>query len=115
MLDNFEDITHILGDKYCVYALYSSEDILLYIGYTQNVHMRLRQHLTRAEIPFTRVWACYVATESDALGLEHVLIVRHKPPYNKQIYDYIGDAQKPRNLSVRPKKSFYVNRAVTKL
>lgn len=65
--------------NHCVYALYSMRDQSVYVGYTENLRLRLGQH-RRGEVPSTRmqrpwqmIFCEYFVARSDAMRREAYL------------------------------------------
>ena len=65
--------------KPCVYFLFR-DNVLVYVGKTQNIYLRIGQHITEGQKKFDSFE--YFITE-DADALEAVLIQILKPIYNK--------------------------------
>jgi excinuclease ABC subunit C len=73
-----------------VYRMYGSDDELLYIGKAKDLYKRIQSYFSRALDAKTLALVqqirymeyTLVATEVDALVLEHSLIKVHKPRYN---------------------------------
>lgn len=81
----YESWRHIYGVPCGIYALWSEDSGLLYIGLSTNIKSRIRAHEKRGVIPFQSV--SYVEVPDIALqAVETAHIFALSPPYNAK-YD----------------------------
>jgi len=94
-LPSISDITKTLPNSPGVYQFIDKQGNIIYVGKAKNLQKRVRSYFTKNQTGKTRMLVnriadikhIVVATETDALLLENVLIKKHRPRYNVLLKD----------------------------
>lgn len=95
ILSDFTDPSHLVGAQSGLYCLYDADDRPVYIGQSQNLTARLRQHRASPPAPWTsaRVLCTPHLDDSERLQCEALLIVQHLPRGNRAIMLGLSDGR----------------------
>ena len=98
--ENINNDLHKYDEIYCVYLLIDESEII-YIGCSQNIYKRLKQHKYQKEFKHVDIIACN--DERKARRIEHELIFKFKPKFNTFGKDKLIPEPRIRRTKYRPR------------